>query len=236
MTSLRLLSYNVRSLRGDPEAVYRVVRQARPDLICVQEAPRLLRWRTRCAELARNCGLLVVTGGRSAAGNLLLCQVGIQVHHAVDLMFTPVPGLHRRGAAVAVCRLRGRRFSVVGTHLDLDPAARQRHVQELFDRLPRCGVPASVPLVVAGDLNEEPTGQTWQAFSDRLVDTGVVTGQTEATFPSDHPRRRIDGVFAEPSVQVRSHTVLDSPDVRQASDHRPVLVELELPADSGQPA
>ena len=233
MTSLRLLSYNVHSLRGDPEAVYRVVRQARPDVVCVQEAPRFLRWRTRCAELARNCGLVLVTGGRGAAGNLLLCQLGVQVDHAVDLLLTPMPGLHRRGAAVAVCRLRGQRFAVVGTHLDLDPAARQRHGRELLDRLPGCGVPETVPLVVAGDINEEPSGQTWQMLSDRLVDTGVAAGRTEATFPSVYPRRRIDGIFADPRVRVRSYTVADSPEVRLASDHRPVLAELELPAEAG---
>ena len=50
------------------------------------------------------------------------------------------------------------------------------------------------------------------------------------TFSVTNPRRRIDGVFVDPGLRVVSAEVLDSPDVRIASDHRPVLVELALPA------
>jgi endonuclease/exonuclease/phosphatase family metal-dependent hydrolase len=48
MSTLRLLSYNVRSLRDDASAVARVIRAAEPDLVCIQEAPRLFRWRSPC--------------------------------------------------------------------------------------------------------------------------------------------------------------------------------------------
>lgn len=235
MTVLRVLSYNVRSLRGGPEAVCRVIRAAEPDVVCVQEAPRFLRWRTRCADLARRAGLLVVTGGRDAAGNLVLCQLGVEVEHTANLLLEPVDGLHRRGAAAAVCRLRGSRFALAGTHLDLEPAARLRHTGELLDRLPRSGVPASVPLVVAADLNEEPSGGSWSLLGERLADTGAAAGCVAATFPATDPRRRIDAVFADRSIAVRSCTVVDSADASSASDHLPVLAELELPTGSGQP-
>lgn len=36
---IRVLSYNVRSLRDDTEALARVIRACEPDLVCVQEAP-----------------------------------------------------------------------------------------------------------------------------------------------------------------------------------------------------
>lgn len=229
MTVLRVLSYNVRSLRGDVEAACRLIRDARPDVVCLQEAPRFLRWRTRCADFARRTGLLVVTGGRGAAGNLLLCQLRVEVEHAADLLLEPAAGMHRRGAAVAVCRLRGSRFALAGTHLDLEPTARLRHTRELLDRLPRSGVPASVPLVVAGDLNEEPSGGSWSLLGDRLTDTGVAAGCVAGTFPAAGPRRRIDAVFADPRIEVRSCTVVGSADASSASDHLPVLAELDLP-------
>lgn len=229
MTLLRLLTYNVRSLRGDAEAVCRVIHHAAPDLVCVQEAPRFWRWRARCAQLARDCGLVVVTGGRRAAGNLLMCQLGVEVEHTVDLLLAPVSGLHRRGAAVAVCRLRGARFAVAGTHLDLHPAARARHTAELLDRLPSCGVTEPVPLVVAGDLNEEPAGRSWELLADRLADAAAAAGNTAPTFPSASPKRRIDAVFADRRIAVRSCEVLDTPDIPSASDHRPILAELDVP-------
>lgn len=232
MTVLRVLTYNVRSLRDDVDAVARVIRSARADVVCVQEAPRFLRWRTKCAALARRSDLVVVGGGGNAAGNLLLCQVGVEVEHTAEVLLSPVTGLHRRGAAVAVCRLRGRRFAVVGTHLDLDSAARARHAAELLDRLPAAGVPADLPLVVAADVNEDESGSAWSLLAARLPEAGAVVGCAEPTFPAHGPRARIDAVFADPRIAVRACTVLDSPDVHLASDHRPVLVELELPEAS----
>lgn len=43
MLRLRVLSYNVRSLRGGRAAVARAVRDCAPDLVAVQEAPRAVR-------------------------------------------------------------------------------------------------------------------------------------------------------------------------------------------------
>ncbi|MFD0632519.1 endonuclease/exonuclease/phosphatase family protein [Catenulispora yoronensis] len=49
--TVRVLSYNVRSLRDDRAALARVVRGCEPDVVCVQESPgssagagRLGRW------------------------------------------------------------------------------------------------------------------------------------------------------------------------------------------------
>jgi endonuclease/exonuclease/phosphatase family metal-dependent hydrolase len=50
------------------------------------------------------------------------------------------------------------------------------------------------------------------------------------TYSATAPIRRIDAVFADPRLRPVSAEVLDSPDVRIASDHRPLLVHLELPA------
>ncbi|HEY2985649.1 MAG TPA: hypothetical protein VGJ38_15950, partial [Jatrophihabitantaceae bacterium] len=64
MPTLRLLCYNVRSLRDDEDAVARVIRGCEAHVVCVQEAPRFARWRSKNAALARRSGLVVVGGGR----------------------------------------------------------------------------------------------------------------------------------------------------------------------------
>lgn len=229
MTVLRVMTYNVRSLRDDRAAVSRVIRAARPDVVCLQEAPRFLRWRTLSAELARRSGLVVITGGRPASGNLLLCQVGVEVEHCASARLAPVSGLHQRGMAVAVCRLRGRRFGLVGMHLDLAGPARLAHARELLDRLPALGVPTDLPRVVAGDVNEIAGEPAWALLAEHLGDVAAAAGCDTPTFSTANPRRCIDGIFADPRIIVRSCEVLDSPDVRIASDHRPVLAELDLP-------
>jgi endonuclease/exonuclease/phosphatase family metal-dependent hydrolase len=221
---MRLLTYNVRSLRDDSAAVARVIRAARPDVVAIQEAPRFLRWRSKCAELARRSGLVIVGGGRPAAANLLMSSLAVDVESTRDVLFSTDFGLHQRGAALAVLRLGGVRFVVAGTHLDLVEAPRLRHLVELEGALTGYA-PPGVPVVVAGDMNDQPESPTWQRLIERRADADP----GGFTYSAANPQRRIDGVFADPALRVASAEVLDTPDVGIASDHRPILVELDLP-------
>jgi endonuclease/exonuclease/phosphatase family metal-dependent hydrolase len=224
---MRLLSYNVRSLRDDAAAVARVIRACAVDVVCVQEAPRFLRWRSKCAALARRSGLVIVGGGRAAGANLLLSSPTVEIESSHDVLFSTDRSLHQRGAAVAVLRLGSARFAVAGIHLDLVEGPRLRHVAELEQAL-AVHVPEGVPTVVAGDVNDLPGSPSWQLLAGRRTD--AKPPGDGFTFSAAWPRRRIDGVFADPALRVVSAEVIDSPDVRVASDHRPVLVELD-PAD-----
>jgi endonuclease/exonuclease/phosphatase family metal-dependent hydrolase len=231
---LRVMSYNVRSLRDDDAAVARVIRAAQPDVVCIQEAPRFLRWRAKAASLSRRSGLLVVTGGRPASGNLILCTMGVQVLGSWDIRLSAEPGLHQRGAAAALLALRGARFAVAGTHLDLAGAPRVRHIGEI-DAALAAVLPDDVPVIVAGDMNDTPGSAAWEALTAGRVDAAAAAaasggGPAQDTFSAQNPRRRIDGVFADPRLAVRAARVVDSPDVRIASDHRPLVVDLELDA------
>jgi endonuclease/exonuclease/phosphatase family metal-dependent hydrolase len=217
-----VLSYNMRSLRDDAAAAVRVVRAAAPDVVCVQEAPKWWRWRSRCAELARQCDLLFVTGGLPAGNNLLMCTVAVDVHEAADFLFTRRFGLHQRGMATALCSLGGSRFRLVTTHLDLDAAERRKHVDEIFTLLGRL----TEPVILGADVNEQPGDPAWQALAAGLPAVEAVGGTSSAI--TGH--RRIDAIFVRPPIRVRSAVVIDSADVRIASDHRPVLAEFELPA------
>jgi endonuclease/exonuclease/phosphatase family metal-dependent hydrolase len=227
--SLRLLTYNVRSMRDDREALGRVIRSAQPDVVLVQEAPRFLRWRSLCAQLARRANLVVVSGGRPAGANLILSSLAVTVESSADVMFTRDPRLHHRGTAIAVLSKDGARFAVAGTHLDLVQAARLRHVGELEGALAE-HVPADVPTIVGGDINDRPGSAVWQAIASGRQDA-VATAGRGGTFTStaQDPKQTIDGVFVDPRITVLAAHVIEGPDVRVASDHCPILVELELP-------
>ncbi|MDQ2750250.1 MAG: endonuclease/exonuclease/phosphatase family protein [Actinomycetota bacterium] len=229
MPTLRLLSYNVRSMRDDRDALARVIRSAEPDVVCVQEAPRFLRWRSTCAALARRSGLVVVGGGRPAGANLILSSLAVDVIKTVDVQFSKEPALHQRGAALAVLRFRGSEFSVVGTHLDVRAEARLGHVIELDSAISRY-LPPERPVVVAADVNDHPGSPTWLALVDRRTDAFAAAGTGSAfTSTAADPHQTIDGIFIDPRISVVAARVLDGPDVPSASDHRPVLAVLELP-------
>lgn len=227
MTTLRVLSYNVRSLRDDPDAVARVMRSAAPDVALIQEAPRFLRWRSSCAALARRAGLVWVSGGRVAGANLVLSTLGVRTVERFDIPFTKKPKLHHRGAAAAVLELRGTRFAVAGTHLDLIEQPRLEHLDELaaFARLSF----GDAPLLFGGDLNALPGSDTWRRCAELGADTFAAVGAGAGfTYSATDPVRRIDALFADPRLVPVQAEVLDSPDVRIASDHRPLLVTFEL--------
>ncbi len=225
-TELRVLSYNVRSLRDDAQAVSTVIRACDPDVVCIQEAPRFLRWRSKCAALARESGLVVVTGGRPAAAMLVLVALRVRVLDAADILLSRKRGLHQRGIALATLEINNASFAVASVHLDLDAAERRRHVDEIIDRTSK----VAAPLIVAGDINEEPHAPAWRALAERYTDAYAASASGgEFTYSAVDPVRRIDGIFVDPSIEVVSCGVPDVPGIERASDHRPLLAVVRLP-------
>jgi endonuclease/exonuclease/phosphatase family metal-dependent hydrolase len=221
---VRVLSWNVHGLRDDQRALERVVRGADPDVMCVQEAPKYLRWRARCADLARRCGLLYVTGGGTTGGSALLAHLRVDVLRTAEVCLSRQLGWPARGVAAAVVRSGGAELAVASIHLPLDPGPRLDHARQALALLDRSGARHAL---VAGDLNERPGHAAWQALHDGgLRDLGPGSGPT---FPADAPNRRIDGVLGSEGVEVVDYEVLDVPGVKVASDHRPLLATVRVP-------
>lgn len=222
---LRVLSWNMHGLRDDRAALARVVRSCDPDVVCVQEAPKYLRWRTKCADLARRCGLLYVTGGGTTGGSALLVDLRVDVEVAAEVCLSRQWGWPARGVASAVIARSGALIAVASVHLPLDPRTRLDHAHQVLQVLARAGAPHAL---AAGDVNERPGHPAWEALHEGgLRDLGPGSG---ATFPAVAPAKRIDGVFATEGVQTVDYRVVDEPGVEQASDHRPILVTVRVPA------
>ncbi|MGH8823969.1 MAG: endonuclease/exonuclease/phosphatase family protein [Jiangellaceae bacterium] len=228
MVDLRVVSYNIRGLRDDRSAVVRVLRSLDADVVCIQEAPRFLRWRSRCAALARESGLLYVGGGGTTGGTMMLASLRVDVRSSIDYRFSRTPDLYRRGAVAARVHRAGASLVVASVHLGLDADERARHRNELVGLVNRF---ESEVTVVAGDINEQPGRPTWRAIAAEFADAAAA--DETPTFSTAHPRRRIDGVFVRGPARVTAYRVVEDPDVLVASDHRPVVVDLEL--DPAQP-
>jgi endonuclease/exonuclease/phosphatase family metal-dependent hydrolase len=237
---LRVLSYNIRSMRDDKQALVRVIIACDPDIVCIQEAPRFFRWRTKCAWLAHETGLVVLTGGRAAGAMLLLGSLRTKVIYAENIKLDKLPGLHQRGIALAVLDVPGprnlvARMCVGSIHLSL--AAHERKSQttavlrhmERVSALPEVGTPH---IVVAGDMNERPAGDCWQLLASRLCDCyPAAPWGGEFTSTAKNPYKRIDGIFVSSPIKVVSCGVPEHlPGLDVASDHRPVLATLRVQA------
>ncbi|MFE6827645.1 endonuclease/exonuclease/phosphatase family protein [Streptomyces sp. NPDC057690] len=232
---IRVLSYNIRSLRDDTGALARVITACAPDLTLVQEAPRFFRWRKKLARLAAASGQVILTGGGTAAGPAVLCSLRATVERTEDVLLPLTPGEHRRGLATAVVRFAGARLGVVGCHLGLTAAERYEQAGMLLDRLAGMGVEHAV---AGGDINESPGGRTFGRLATVLQDCrAAAPWGAEDSFPSSGPNRRIDGIFVTKGVEVLGCGVpiglpgVTGSDLRAATDHLPVLAALRIPAD-----
>lgn len=231
---VRVLSYNIRSMRDDTAALARVIRACAPDLVLVQEAPRFFRWRKAAARLARASDLVHVTGGASAAGPMILSSLRAHVERTEDVLLPRTPGLHQRGFATAVVRIGGARLGVVSAHLSLSAGERYAQAGLLLDRVAALGEPYAV---AGGDLNDRPDGRAFTRLSGALQDAWATKPWGgEFTSEPERPHQRIDAVFATRGIEVLGCGVphglpgVTDADLRAATDHLPVLAALRVPA------
>jgi endonuclease/exonuclease/phosphatase family metal-dependent hydrolase len=233
---IRVLSYNIRSMRDDTSALARVIRACAPDLVLVQEAPRFFRWRKKLARLAAASGQVFLSGGATASGPALLCSLRATVERTDDVLLPLTPGLHRRGFATAVVRFGGARIGVLSCHLSLQKDERYEQGGMLLDRLAALGTPYAI---AGGDVNERPNGRTFKRLAAGLQDCWAVApwGAEYTSTPAD-PHQRIDALFATDGVEVLGCGVpmgqpgVTETDLRAATDHLPVLAALRVPPSS----
>ena len=202
-----------------------MIRSIDPDILCLQEVPRRL-WATRqVSAFATECGMYWSGHHRGSGGTTIFTCLRVRPatveHHRLPVRL----GVRRRGYAVVAVASPGHLpLTVTSVHLSLDPGQRVRHTQQLLAELAaRTGDGRSL---IAGDLNEEDSGRAFALLAQghRLVTDGALT------FPVSNPDKALDVVFATPNVVVRPGRPLDldEADVRAASDHRPVWVEVEM--------
>lgn len=231
MTSSRLVvaSYNVHRCVGadgrhDPERTARVIRELDADVVALQEVDARYHLEDGLDQfemLARLTGYEAVPGPtleshRGQYGNALLSRIPIERVRKLDLSFRR---REPRGALDVELGWAGRGLRVIATHLGLARAERQHQVARLRSVLPE----GNHPLVLLGDLNE------WRPASRGL---GPLVryfghGRRVRTFPARLPVVPLDHVFVQPQELVRDLRAHRSPLARRASDHLPVVAELE---------
>jgi endonuclease/exonuclease/phosphatase family metal-dependent hydrolase len=117
----------------------------------------------------------------------------------------------------------GPQFSFLATHLDYRPDdGERRDSVELINRLAN-EKPKGLA-VLAGDLNSLPDTPVLKGFAAAWT---LANKEPVLTFPAEEPVRQIDYVLYRPADRWR---VVESRVIEEAvaSDHRPLLVVLEL--------
>lgn len=242
---MRVLSWNVHGLvgrdgRSDPDRIARVIADARPDVAGLQEvlgpdgaeAPDPGAALGALLGLASAFGPTLARGGRPY-GNAILSRHPITATRAYDLS---VPGREPRGCLRADVDVLGLRLHFFAAHLGLHGRERRRQVAQLLSADILRDAALAYPLVLVGDFNAWSNRSAVPRWLRRqLVDCALAAGGEQATFPSPFPVLRLDRAYVDAAFRVRACEVVATRAARAASDHLPVLVELEPTAEARRP-
>ncbi|PTS83237.1 MULTISPECIES: endonuclease/exonuclease/phosphatase family protein [unclassified Caulobacter] len=246
--TLRLMTYNVHRCVGtdrrlDIERVAEVIAAEAPDVVALQELD-VGRLRTRREDQAHRLADLLkmsfhfhpaMTVEEELYGDAILTALPERRIRAEGLpLYRRIPGLEPRGALWVEVMLGDQPVQIINTHLGLVPQEQRRQAAALLGDRWMASDGWTAPGVLLGDFNAAPASATYRmlraAMRDAQSPAGQGTGRSIATFPSSFPFMRIDHVFLTPGLSTLRVWSPRDARARLASDHLPLVVELELTA------
>jgi endonuclease/exonuclease/phosphatase family metal-dependent hydrolase len=219
---LRVVSYNLRSLRAGITPAVEAVIAYEPDLLLVQEYGPPYRLRAFGKALGMDWASSFAPFNRLR--NAVLFRSPWRLVQSETRRLSKTKGQYRRGFVLARLETKHDVVNAVSVHLGLSSRERPRHAAELLTTLREL----DGPIVVGGDLNEGPDGDAVAALTAELRSGRSIAGGDHPTFPADGPSAGIDDVLVAGGAAIASFRVGESDAVRKASDHRPVVADLEL--------
>jgi endonuclease/exonuclease/phosphatase family metal-dependent hydrolase len=236
---LRIITYNIhRSIGVDrktsPERIADVIAAQEPDVVALQEVdfgqarPTLY---DQASIIAEKLDFQPVWIERERCGNAILSRFPMKMVKAGGLRRPRRwHSIARRGALWVEVEAHGARIQVINTHLGLTPASRLNQVKVLLGPEWLNNPDCRPPVILCGDFNTQSGSAVFRLINGRLRNVGelMVDGQSERTWPSSHPLICIDHMFISEDVEVKTVTVPTGGKVRIASDHLPLLVQINL--------
>ncbi len=221
--TLKVMTYNVRHCAGmdlvvDYDRTAAVIALQQPDVVALQELDSMTGrsgQRYQLGELASRLEYHPVFGwaidyDRGRYG------VGILTREApLSAKRIPLPGDEPR--VLLVVELQD--YVMACTQLDLEKEARMASVPLIVEEAQRW----QKPFLLAGDWNDAPDSELLQELTKHFT---ILSGN-DVSFPADKPTECLDyiAIFKGHAAAVLETEVIDEP---EASDHRPVVVSLEL--------
>jgi len=229
MTRLRVATYNVHSCIGgdrecNPERTVHVLREIDADILGLQEvgAAAFVDEADQFRYLEKHLEMQGIAGptlrrGRARFGNAVMTRGKILDARLVDLT---VLSFEPRGAIDCMIELRGHTVRVIATHLGLLPQERGRQLKRIADMIEERPHPLTVLL---GDFNIfGPERRT-------LTRIGAPRNLPKLrSFPARRPIMSLDRVWTIPNHPLIETTVHHTTLSRIASDHLPVVGEIDL--------
>ncbi|WP_295122370.1 endonuclease/exonuclease/phosphatase family protein [uncultured Chitinophaga sp.] len=231
---IKVLTYNIHhgeNVKGEQnlQGIANVILATDPDLVALQEVDsvtRRVKMADQMKELAAQTGMYIYFGKAmnydgGGYGTGILSKFPIKDQRSIALPAHGT-GSEPRVAAMVTLQLPGDSLiQFISTHLDHldDPAARIQQINLLLQH-----VKNAHPLIIAGDFNAAPDSKEIGLIKAHFSDATASLG---ATWPSEKPEKKLDYIFlsGKGNWEVKRAEVIGE---AIASDHRPVLCELDL--------
>jgi len=161
-------------------------------------------------------------------GNAILSRWPLSNEQHLDLT---IGTRKRRGALGARARIRVGRHSrsmvLFCLHLGLAGSERALQLERFLASAPFAGLHHRTPVALGGDLND-----LWGTLGPRFLKPAGFTraGSLDNTFPAWLPVRPLDGIFLRGDARAVSSRAPRDALTRTASDHLPIVAEVELRA------
>lgn len=240
--TVRIATYNVHGFVGtdgawNPERVARTIEQLSPDLVALQEVelePATLAPATTAEWLAERLSMrchftLTRPGFRGGHfGNAVLSRHDFELVAEGSL---PQRGGEPRAVQWLRVATPAREFHLMNTHLGIRFWERRYQIRALLgaEWLVRAGT--DLPLVICGDFNATTFSPVYRALARGLSDVRRSRRWLHGcTWPSSRPLLAIDHMFVSREFRVRACRIARDAFTRSASDHLPLLAELEWDA------
>jgi endonuclease/exonuclease/phosphatase family metal-dependent hydrolase len=118
---------------------------------------------------------------------------------------------------------------VLNTHLSVYPKERRQQVSALMSGWSEPAIRRGCA-ILCGDFNAQPKTQSYRAMAKRMRDVQTFDPYTPSnTWFSSRPLARIDHIFITADFGVERVNVVRSRLARIASDHLPLVADLQVP-------
>lgn len=246
LEQLSILTYNIHACVGmdgdlSPRRIARVIAQSGANIICMQEVDvNRMRsgHRDQVHEIAR---YLAMDHAFHPAwhieeekfGNAILSKFPIRIVNATGLHHHKEDRSRRSAMWASIDLGEFGEVQIINTHLSIFPQERLIQSQELVEKWIQ---PAHEfgPVVLCGDFNALPEGKTHQTISQCMKDVEkFTTPKSKPTYFSPYPMARLDHIFVTNELVPERVEVIDTRLAKVASDHRPLMVTLNLKNEPG---
>jgi endonuclease/exonuclease/phosphatase family metal-dependent hydrolase len=227
---LRVATYNVHACIGadgrhDPDRVANVISELNADIVALQEFtyPASVALETRSPVVLTTldryeCALGPTRQSLTQCfGNALFTRHPIVEVHRIDLS---MERREPRGALAATVDVGGALIHVLAAHLGLRVHERRFQVRQILDYLDSVRNTVSV---VLGDFNDWLPGRSVV----HVLDHRLGRPPRPASFPVFWPLVSLDRIWVHPAQALRRIFIHATPAARVASDHFPVVAEID---------